>query len=681
MRWRRLAGPARRAGRAPAAVQQVGRGDDEQPQPRHIIDQCLPRRQCFGQQRAHRDDRRLGPCPRRFQPIAPGDRARPPAIVAAHRLHEVARRQPQIDTAAVRRLHMAERPVHQRRQFIGIGGFEHRQPGLAHGDQGRVDALVRTAFGRQRQPGRGGDQQETRILVATIVQRIEPARDERIIDRADRQQPRAEQGRRQPGCCQHEEQIILGNAEFEVLAGAVAAPFLRRRDLGGAEHIGQLAAPEQPARVDPGAKVGRHRDVGRGGDDAVGKRSAGLGDIEQDAPEGRLGRLFVALGRGNRRHRHQLKGLVTRQPRRRRCRHKGLQRAALVVADTGPGLPFVAFGNAQRLAQSRHLRGVHLAGVIVLVPGERQALALDGIGNDQRRPVARGGFGIGGKQRGDAMAAQIGHQPRQFIIVAPCQQRRQPAFAADIGGQPCPPGGAALIGQRGEFDIGAIVDPGFERGTTGFGKGSLLAAAVLDGDHPPAAGFEDVVETPEHAVGGGMVEALAVVVDDPPAVADVVLVAFDQAFVDVALVKLGIAHQRDHPPGIGQGKAAMGDEIVLNQRGKGGDGHPQPDAAGGKINRNRVLGAAGIALRAVQGAECHQLLAILRPQQIVDGVEQRPGVRLHRHPVIGAERGEVEAGHDRRHRRAARLMAADLDAVTAGAQMIGMVDRPGRQPA
>ena len=75
-------------------------------------------------------------------------------------------------------------------------------------------------------------------------------------------------------------------------------------------------------------------------------------------------------------------------------------------------------------------------------------------------------------------------------------------------------------------------------------------------DHAPAAASEDVVETLEHAVGAGRVEALAIVVDDPPQVADIVLRALDDRFVDIALVELGVADQRDeaaaillvHPP-------------------------------------------------------------------------------------------------------------------------------------
>ena len=68
------------------------------------------------------------------------------------------------------------------------------EPVGGHADQRRVDALVLPALRRQRQPARRGDQQEARVLVAGVDQRIEAAVDERIVDRADRQQPRARSG-------------------------------------------------------------------------------------------------------------------------------------------------------------------------------------------------------------------------------------------------------------------------------------------------------------------------------------------------------------------------------------------------------------------------------------------------------------------------------------------------------
>ena len=65
------------------------------------------------------------------------------------------------------------------------------EPVLRHADQRLRDRLVRAAFRRQRDAGRRRHQNEARILVAGVVERIEAARDERIVQRADRQQPLA----------------------------------------------------------------------------------------------------------------------------------------------------------------------------------------------------------------------------------------------------------------------------------------------------------------------------------------------------------------------------------------------------------------------------------------------------------------------------------------------------------
>src|SRR5665647_1474209 len=55
-------------------------------------------------------------------------------------------------------------------------------------------------------------------------------------------------------------------------------------------------------------------------------------------------------------------------------------------------------------------------------------------------------------------------------------------------------------------------------------------------------------------------------------------------------------------------------------------------------------------------------------------------MRLHRHAVLRSQHVEIERGQNRRGRSARRLMAADLQAVGVVAQMIGVVDRPARQP-
>src|SRR3546814_5483054 len=125
----------------------------------------------------------------------------------------------------------------------------------------------------------------------------------------------------------------------------------------------------------------------------------------------------------------------------------------------------------------------------------------------------------------------------------------------------------------------------------------------------PAHGLEQPVDLPEQAVSDDRVQALTVVVDHPPDVADVVLPALQKRLVDVALVQLRVADKRDHTalPPVLAGPALEAD-IVLGQRREAGDRRAEPDGAGGEIDIVRVLGARGIGLRAAERPEPLQLL-------------------------------------------------------------------------
>src|SRR3546814_11793387 len=63
-----------------------------------------------------------------------------------------------------------------------------------------------------------GDEQETRVLVAAVIQGIEAARNEGIVDGADRQEARPKQRSRESQGCEHQEEIILRDAEFDMLS-------------------------------------------------------------------------------------------------------------------------------------------------------------------------------------------------------------------------------------------------------------------------------------------------------------------------------------------------------------------------------------------------------------------------------------------------------------------------------
>src|SRR3546814_5579608 len=64
----------------------------------------------------------------------------------------------------------------------------------------------------------GADQEEARILIAAIVERIEAARDERVIDGSHRDQPRTEMGGCKPKRGEHQEEVVLGNAKLDMLS-------------------------------------------------------------------------------------------------------------------------------------------------------------------------------------------------------------------------------------------------------------------------------------------------------------------------------------------------------------------------------------------------------------------------------------------------------------------------------
>jgi len=121
-------------------------------------------------------------------------------------------------------------------------------------------------------------------------------------------------------------------------------------------------------------------------------------------------------------------------------------------------------------------------------------------------------------------------------------------------------------------------------------------------------------------------------------------------------------------------------DIVLHQRGEERVADAQADRAGGEIDLRLVLGARGIGLRAAKCPEIGQCLAALAAKKILDRVKDRRRVRLDREPVLGPQRMKIERRQHRRRRGAARLVAADLEPVAVLAQMVGLVNGPGREP-
>src|SRR3954467_11287800 len=99
---------------------------------------------------------------------------------------------------------------------------------------------MRAAFSAKREAGGRRDQDEARLLITGVVQSIEAARDERIVERADREQPFAVDRMRQPKRRQRDEQVVLRDAELDMLTGRREFPVERGGDAFALERVGHL---------------------------------------------------------------------------------------------------------------------------------------------------------------------------------------------------------------------------------------------------------------------------------------------------------------------------------------------------------------------------------------------------------------------------------------------------------
>ena len=82
-----------------------------------------------------------------------------------------------------------------------------------------------------------------------------------------------------------------------------------------------------------------------------------------------------------------------------------------------------------------------------------------------------------------------------------------------------------------------------------------------------------------------------------------------------------------------------------------GSGKKSQGSSGMLIDIVRILGPAGVTLRAAERAEVFQRLQVLVAQQVLDGVKHRRSVRFDRDPVFRPKRVKIERRHQRRRRR------------------------------
>ena len=405
-------------------------------------------------------------------------------------------------------------------------------------------------------------------------------------------------------------------------------------------------------------------------------------DVREHAAEAGLGRQGVA-GRHLDLGRHRDARGVVAARRGLVERHRVEERLQRLRRNVEPRerLPLLALGDAHPVAEGRDLLRTGQSRVVVLVPLERQPVPLDGVGDEAGRDVVLGGAVERLAHGVEVVAGEVGHEPVQRFVVVLVEQLADAPGVAEVAHQPRPPRRAPLVGEGRVGRVRAVVDPLAQGAAPPPRERRLEAVAVLQGDDPPLHRLEDGVEAVEEPVGDDGVEALPVVVDDPPDVGDVVLPRLQQGLEDVPLVELGVAGYRDHPPR----RPVVGREPPRPQEllGEGQEArhrHSHPDRSGRDVHVVPVLRARRIGLGPPERAEPLELVAGLVAEQVLDGVEDGAAVGLHRDPVGGPQDVEIKGGHQRDHRRARRLVAADLEAVAARPHVVRVVDHPGAEP-
>ncbi len=412
------------------------------------------------------------------------------------------------------------------------------------------------------------------------------------------------------------------------------------------EGIGEALAGEQAPPVHPGPEIGRDGHVRRGGDDPLGERRVVATELVEDHAEALLRR----------------KGRLMRDRKiRRHGQHRGAQAPLAAGAEWHlveeglefvfrqrepfEAIPFMPLAHARLLTIGSELRGREQAGMVVLVAGQRQAEALDRVGKEDDRAIVVDPL-EGLQQCRQIVAGEVGHQPPELVVGALFDQGRERALIAQIIHQPLAPGSTTLEGQRGIELVGAGVDPVAQLVAAGLGEGFFEQRAVFQRHDIPAEGAKQRLEPGIEPLADDGVEALAVVIDDPPGIANTLFPALQQCLEDVALIHLGIADEGDHAPFPAILRPAMRLHVILHDAGKQCLCHAEPDGAGGEVDVIGVLGARGIGLRPLEAAKILQILPALLAEQILDRVIDRARMRLHRDAILGPERRHVERRHD-----------------------------------
>ena len=155
----------------------------------------------------------------------------------------------------------------------------------------------------------------------------------------------------------------------------------------------------------------------------IGQRAVAAAEQMEDAAEAFLGRGFARrfeLQAG--RHRHGRRAQAAGALGGETVAREEVLEVARGEIEAREFIPFRPRRHGHRALQGGDLRGCHQAGVIVLMAGQGQAIALHRVGDETDRSVV-----VDGRESvehgGQIMAAEIGHQIGQFGVVEPVDNR------------------------------------------------------------------------------------------------------------------------------------------------------------------------------------------------------------------------------------------------------------------
>ncbi len=338
---------------------------------------------------------------------------------------------------------------------------------------------MRAALGRQGHAGGGRHEQEARVLIAGVVQRVEPALDERVVQGAHRgaaarrrAAPRARAPRASGRGCSRRCPARSAGPGTTSTQRWVESTSRSRND------VALLAAVEDAAAIDPGAEVGGHGHVGRGRHQSLGRAESPFARDRSGCVRSPPASTWSA----------QCSPPDERARPRARCRARGLPACANGTArrkasssSAGRSRPANGShssprGNLHRGLKAGHLLSAHQPRVVVLVAGQGQSVALDGVGDETGRQVVVD-LVEGVEDGGHVVAGQVGHERVQRVVIEPVEERADPVHRAEVALELAAPGLPALERQRGVARVRAVVDPLVEARRRRAGRTPPRAAA------------------------------------------------------------------------------------------------------------------------------------------------------------------------------------------------------------